>query len=92
MKTEVYSWRLSSDLKATLAREAHRRGESVSAILDQAATAWLQTASGEPDDQQQAALHQAASKCVGVFASGKSNGSTTVRQTVRDRLARKHGR
>ncbi|HWD98530.1 MAG TPA: hypothetical protein VG345_05825 [Bryobacteraceae bacterium] len=37
MKTEVYSWRVSSDIKTALDREARRRKISVSAALDLAA-------------------------------------------------------
>jgi hypothetical protein len=41
MKTEVYSWRVSTNVKAGLEREARRRKTSVSAILDMAAQEWL---------------------------------------------------
>ena len=41
MKTEVYSWRVSADLKTGLEREARRRKISLSAALDLAAQEWL---------------------------------------------------
>jgi hypothetical protein len=41
MKTEVYSWRVSPDIKTGLEREARRRKMSVSAVLDLAAREWL---------------------------------------------------
>ena len=41
MKTEVYSWRVSSDLKPDLEREAHSRKASLASLLDTAAREWL---------------------------------------------------
>jgi len=41
MKTEVYCWRVSTDLKNSLEREARRRKVSLSAVLDLAARTWL---------------------------------------------------
>lgn len=65
MKTEVYSWRLSTNLKANLEREARRRKTSVSALLDLAAQEWLTKCSGESrdDDKEQQRLRRAATKC-----------------------------
>jgi hypothetical protein len=34
MKTEVYNWRVSTDLKTSLKREARLRNTPVSALLD----------------------------------------------------------
>ena len=42
MKTEVYSWRVSSELKTSLEREARRRGISVFAALAAAVREWLE--------------------------------------------------
>ena len=41
MKTEVYSWRVSTELKTGLEREARRRKISLAAALDIAAHEWL---------------------------------------------------
>lgn len=96
MKTEVYSWRVSTDLKTGLEREARRRKLSVSAVLDLAAREWLNnTGAGEErgeDDAEQRRLHQAASKCLGAFAGGDAGRSENVRRTVRRRLRGKHER
>lgn len=89
MKTEVYSWRVSADLKSDLERAARRRKISLSAALDLAAQEWLQK--GGPDDaEQQQDLQRAALACFGAFASGNRSRSETVRQTIRERLRRKH--
>ncbi len=41
MKTEVYSWRVSTEIKNGMEREARRRDNSLSAALDLAAKDWL---------------------------------------------------
>lgn len=41
MKTEVYSWRLSSELKSDLERAARHRRVPLSSVLEEAARKWL---------------------------------------------------
>ena len=89
MKSEVYSWRVSTDLKTGLEREARRRKISVSAVLDLAARDWLNK--GEADEEQPR-LHKTASKCFGSLASGNAHRSENARQAVRQRLRRHHDR
>jgi hypothetical protein len=93
MKTEVYSWRVSSDIKTSLEREARRRRISIAAALDLAAREWLQKSgtANEGDDQQRR-LRTAASKWVGTLASGNAHRSQTVSEAVRDRLKRRYAR
>ena len=93
MKTEVYSWRVSSDLKTGLEREARRRKMSVSAALDLAAREWLlKTGTANQDDEGQSRLKKAASRWLGALASGDTQRSEKASQTVRQRLRRDHGR
>jgi hypothetical protein len=92
MKTEVYSWRLSTNLKAGLEREARRRKTSISAVLDLAAQDWLMKSSADNDDDEQRRLQLAASKCFGILSSGDARRSESVSQAVRERLRRRHGR
>ena len=93
MKTEVYSWRVSSDVKTSLEREARRRRMSMSAALDAAAREWLQKSGMTSEgDEEQHRLHKAASKWLGTFASGNAQRSEAASQAVRDRLRRKYGR
>lgn len=93
MKTEVYSWRVSSDVKMSLEREARRRKISMSAALDAAAREWLQkSAAANEGDGEQGRLQKAASKWLGALASGNAQRSETVSQDVRDRLRRHYGR
>ena len=93
MKTEVYSWRVSSDVKTSLEREARRRKISMSAALDAAAREWLQkSAAANQGDGEQRRLQKAASKWLGALASGNAQRSETASQDVRDRLRRHYGR
>lgn len=93
MKTEVYSWRVSTNLKTDLEREARRRKLSLAAVLDLAADEWLKkTASLTDDDEEQRRLQQAALKCFGSFAGGDPLRSEQAARTVRERLRRQYGR
>jgi hypothetical protein len=92
MKTEVYSWRVSTDLKTGLEREARRRKISLAKALDLAAEEWLKKSGIVDDDAEQKRLHEAASKFLGVISSGDSHRSENVRKIVRERLRRRYGR
>jgi hypothetical protein len=93
MKTEVYSWRVSSELKSGLEREARRRKTSVGAVLDLAARDWLSRGGADQgSDAEQVRLHEAASRCIGTIASGDTHRSENVRQAVRQRLRQRYGR
>jgi len=93
MKTEVYSWRVSTDVKTSLEREARRRKLSLAAVLDLAAEEWLRkSATGNNDDEEQQRLQQAALKCFGSLAGGDPLRSENAGRTVRERLRRQYGR
>ena len=93
MKSEVYSWRVSTDLKTGLEREARRRKMSVAAVLDLAARDWLNKGGAETEgDEEQTRLRKAASKCIGSLASGNAHRAESARQAVRQRLRRHYGR
>lgn len=90
MKTEVYSWRVSSELKTGLEREARRRKLSVSAVLDLAAREWLSKTGGD-DEEAQRRVHEAASRCIGAFEGRDSRRAESARRSVRERLRRRNG-
>jgi hypothetical protein len=93
MKTEVYSWRLSGELKSQLEQEARLRKVPVSFILDTAVRDWLKQSDVDATEEEvQSKLHIMAARCFGILASGDSHRSETVRKTVRERLRRRHGR
>jgi hypothetical protein len=93
MKTEVYSWRLSGELKSDLEREARLPKVSVSSVLETAVRDWLRKSNADvPDDQAQRKLHTAAVRCLGVLAGLNSRRAETVREVVRKRLRRRYAR
>ncbi len=93
MKTEVYSWRVSSELKTGLEREARRRKISLSAVLDVAAREWLNKSGEEKEGaEEQLRLHEAASQYIGAIEGGNVHRSENVRQDVRQRLRLQHDR
>lgn len=93
MKTEVYSWRVSTDIKTSLEREARLRKVSLAAVLDLAAKEWLQKSEpAEDDDEEQHRLRQAALKCVGSLAGGDPKRAENAGTAVRQRLRRRYGR
>lgn len=95
MKTDVYSWRLSRELKTELERAARLRRASLSAVLEQAARAWLQQNAAElgDDAETQRKLHAAAEPYIGsIRGLGGPFTADRVRKAVRRRLQEKHGR
>ncbi len=93
MKTEVYSWRVSRELKTGLEREARRRKLSLSAALDLAAQEWLQKGTaGQDDDHEQRRLHEAASKAIGTIAGDNPRRAENAREIVRRLVRQRHGR
>jgi len=93
MRTEIYSWRVSTELKTALEREARRRKISLAKVLDMAAEEWLKKGgAGKDDDREQKRLHEAASKSFGVIKGGGPYLAENVRQVVQERLRRRYGR
>lgn len=93
MKTEVYSWRVSSELKQSLEREARRRKASVASILDAAARQWLRKSRASvTDDEEQERLHAAVAPSIGSISGGDPYRSESVSEIVRARLKKRYGR
>jgi hypothetical protein len=93
MRNEVYSWRLSSELKSDLEREARARKQKVSSILDLAVRDWLKNSRVDTEsDEEQRRLHAAAASSLGVLAGRNPHRSETARVAVRARLARRRAR
>ncbi len=93
MKTEVYSWRVSTDLKSELEREARLRKSSISSVLESAIREWL--SKRDVDNEQaevQERLHAAAASCFGVLAGRGTRRAETARQLIRQRLRRRYAR
>ena len=93
MKTEIYSWRVSPELKSGLEREARRRKLSLSAVLDLAANEWLNKSdSGSESAEEQRRLHASAARVIGSLAGSDPTRSQTARHSIRERLRRQNDR
>ena len=88
MKTEVYSWRVSSRRKSELEAEARRNGTSLAALLERIADDWLnsQRNSRADEDREQRRIRAAALAAIGSFASGDPHLSKNVSRLVREGL------
>lgn len=93
MKTEVYSWRLSRELKSDLERAARRRKVRISALLDMAMRDWLaKNAVDVDDDDEQKRLHAAVAPYLGAIRGRKPRRSETASKVVENILRRRYGR
>jgi hypothetical protein len=94
MKTEVYSWRVSPEVKAALEREARREKTSLAALLDRVARQWLEERKSRSVDDaaEQARLHAAVEKCIGTIKGGDPHRAESASRLIRESLARKYGR
>jgi hypothetical protein len=91
MRTEVYSWRLSPNLKRDLERAARDEGVPVSRILERVTQDWL-AQRRKDDEAEQARIRARLAKCVGKLSLG--GGPYTrekIRKVVQERLAEKYG-
>ncbi len=91
MKTEVHSWRLSSELKAELEREAVRRNVPVSSVIESAVREHLH-ARKQDDEAEQSRIESAVQRYIGAIAGGNPHRSERagelIRQQMRERRAR----
>jgi hypothetical protein len=95
MKTEVYSWRVSTDVKSALEAEARRENISLAALLDKMARRWIKERAAErlDDATEQAKLHKIAAKFAGALRMGGGPYTNeVVRKRIQERLTKKYGR
>ena len=71
-KSEVYSWRLSPELKKRLEEAASAEKASIGAILERVMRDWLRTRepSEAEDAEHQRRLHERARKAMGTVSIG----------------------
>ena len=89
-KTEVYSWRLSAELKMDLESAARREGRSLADLLEEVSRRWLRESGSADGGEEQARLHAVARRFAGSVEIDDPDLSTTVRERVRDRLRQRH--
>ena len=91
-KTEVYSWRLSPELKAKLEEAARDEDTSLARLLERIAREWLTKGRREDNDtDEQRRLHEEATSYVGALRGGDSQRAEKASRRVRDKLKKKHG-
>jgi hypothetical protein len=92
MKSEVYSWRLSPELKMDLEREAREQKIALSALLERMAQDWLMRRRAA-DEKEQARIRTRVEKVIGKLSIGCGPYTNeTVAKTIYENLAKKHGR
>ena len=93
-KSEVYSWRLSTELKTKLEAAARDENTSIGAVLERVVREWLDArAPGEEDDADQQRKRAAVMACAGVYkGDGTSATNKRVREVMGEYLEAKYGR
>ena len=92
-KSEVYSWRITSETKALLENQARRERTTISALLDRITKGWLESANRYIDDgAEQARLHELARKTAGTISGKDPRRAERARTHIQERLKRRYGR
>ena len=91
-KTEVYTWRVSSTMKASLEEAARNTNRSVARLLDEIVAERLNAANhtSESEIEKQRRLHARAMRFLGSLSGGSARRSEKTRQLVRARLKRRY--
>ncbi|HKW19590.1 MAG TPA: hypothetical protein VJO35_18925 [Terriglobales bacterium] len=94
MKSEVYSWRLSSEKKVELETEARREGKSVAQVLDEISGEWLngRRNARNGDEQEQERIRKRMMKVVGSLSGGDPERASRASRRVKEILREKYGR
>ena len=93
-KSEVYTWRVSSAMKASLEEAARATNRSIAKLLDEIVAERLDATgqAGEAEMANQRRLHARATRCLGAFAGRSGQRSERARELVRARLKRRQTR
>ncbi len=92
MRTAVYSWRLSPELKSDLERAARARKVRVSALLELGMREWLaKNADDVASNEEQKRLHAAAAPFLGALRGGKRHRAENASRLV-EKALRRYGR
>ena len=79
-KSEVYSWRLATELKAELERAARAEKTSVGSLLERVMLAWLSHRETGENAADQARRRAALMACAGIYKGG---GTSATNERVR---------
>jgi len=92
MKTKVYSWRVSAQKKFDLEAEARREGKSVSRLLDEISSEWLQDrrATRTNEETEQEAIRRRALAMAGTIQGGDPTRSERASKLAEEIIRKKH--
>lgn len=90
-KSEVYSWRVTADLKAALEDAAREERTSVGKLLGRMARQWLhdRAAGASESEVVQRRIRALSARFVGSLAGGHPRRAEGARREVRERLAKR---
>jgi hypothetical protein len=90
-KSEVYTWRVSPSMKASLEEAARNTNRTVAQLLDDIVAAHLSSTSegDESETAHQRRLHARAARFLGCFAGDPGRRGVRARELIRARLMRR---
>jgi len=91
VKNEVYSWRVSSDLKSAIEEAARSAGVTSAELLELAVRDWL-ARKGRRNDAEQAELHARVRATLGTVRGGQPGRAERASSLLKDKLKRRHAR
>jgi hypothetical protein len=92
-KSEVYSWRLTSDLKTEIETAARDENMTVSALLESMAREWLDRRRSSDDEQRVERRRAAMLALAGTIPlGGGPYTNKRVREIITAKLKARHGR
>lgn len=91
-KSEVYTWRVSSAMKANLEEAARSTNRSVARLLDEIVAERLDATGHVAESDDQRRLHTRAARFLGCMTGDVTRRSERTRELVRARLKRRQAR
>lgn len=92
-KSEVYSWRLSLELKMQLEAAARDEKTSIGGVLERVVREWLKRRKPAHDKAEQERMRAALMACAGTYkGDGTSATNKRVREVMGEYLEAKYGR
>ena len=92
LKTEVYSWRVSPEMKSALEEAARQDHQKLSTLLERIVKDWLKeyrAGRGDDDREEQKLLHKGAARALGKIRGGDPHRSERARHALRARIAKR---
>lgn len=93
-RSEVYSWRVSSEIKSALEHAARAKDLSVGRLLEQIVVNWLTKKSAEElgDEKLQRRIHMESMKYVGSIRGGDPLRAQEASRRSKGIIKKKHAR